>query len=275
MMLEIVPFKVRLKGGNADEHRFPGYDGYMAMAGISRILSLTANYVETSKVRQRGDFEGRKLVQGSTPLQGSVLFDLNVFLSSNPQAVFGALAGGLGAGTLLTLLFNRVLNRNLGEKNEVVDRSLENFTRRKGGDIEALVAISEPAIRQAHQVIGNGVSKMEIVGGFRILNTFDKDTKEYVSSSFEDRALQKGYFSVSAFNANSGYGSVFDFDLGRSVPFRMDAEKLRVFKGDFSWGLDQYATNKPGKLEIVFTRILAMDKTPKRYNIIRVARLDD
>lgn len=267
-MPEPIPFQLRLTGDLAVKHRFQGYDGYMAIAGFAWTLSLVSNYVETGEIRQRGDFPGRHLVQAEAPKSGSVLVDLSVFLTSHPSEVFGGLVTGVGAGALLTSLVARVINRNLGEESAEADRVLGQLLERRGGDVEALVAIAESPLRQTHSVVGRGADEIEISGGFNIINRFNYQTKEYVSMNVEDRERRKGEFSVAAFNVNSGYGSVFDRQLGRVVPISMSREVLRQCKGVFSWGLDQYATGKGGRITMQYTRILSMDGRPKRYVVV-------
>ena len=80
--------------------------------------------------------------------------------------------------------------------------------------------------------------------------------------------------SVSGFYGNSGHGSVFDFDIGRTVPFSMKKEVLNIYGKYFSWGLDQY-TNKTGKTIVIkFTRIVSLDGRPKKYVILSASATD-
>jgi nitrogen regulatory protein PII len=272
MTYELVPFQLHLTGDIADHHRFHGYDGFMALAGFAWTLSLVTNYAVTGKIRQRGDFDGRSLVHATAPSEGSVVVDFIATLTSSPDQVFGGVVAGVSGGVFLQSLIKRVLSRNLGEESPEADRILLDLIKKRGGDIEALVAINEAPIRQTHSVIGNGAQKMEIASGFNLLNTFTPETKDYVSLNVEDSSQVIKEFSVSAFNVNSGYGSVFDHDLGRVVPFSMSRDTLRKLKAQFSWGLDQYATGKGGKVQVKFSRILAMDGTPKRYIILNAKR---
>ncbi|WP_332656965.1 DUF7946 domain-containing protein [Brevundimonas sp.] len=273
-MAERIDFKVKLTGDLADEHRFEGYDGYMGLAGVAWTMSLVANYVETGKIRQRGDFPGRHLVQGSAPGPGSVLTELSVFLASDAAQTFGLAAATGVSGELMRQLLKRVIDRNLGEDDVIPAGPMRDLAARRGGDVEALVAVSEAPIRQAHSVIGNGAKKLTIVTGHNIINTFDEETKEYVRQNVEDSAVKNRLFSVSAFNANSGYGSVFDTELGRVVPISMSRDTLRMYRPVFSWGLDQYANRTGRKIDMTFYRILAMDGRPKRY-IVQAASIID
>ncbi|MFN7011282.1 MAG: hypothetical protein ACK4PN_14735 [Allorhizobium sp.] len=266
-MTDTIRFQLRLTGDTAEAHQFQGYDGYMALAGFAWMLSLATNYVDTGKIRQRGEFDGREAVRATAPSEGSVVVDFLVYLQNNPEVIFGALAAGASAPILLSSILSRVINRNLGQEDPDADKLIAELIRRRGGDVEALVAISEAPLRQAHRLIGNGATRITLTGGYNVRNTFDGNSKDYVNLSYKDDTLLSKLVSVSAFNANSGYGSVFDGDLGHVVPFSMSRETLRRFKKVFSWGLDQYVQGTGKKIRISYTRVLAMDKRPKRYVI--------
>jgi hypothetical protein len=265
-----VPFSLKLTGDLADRHAFEAYDGFIALAGFARTLTLVTNYVEEGAIRQRGDFIGRHSVLAGPMAEGSLVVDFLVRLTGEPSAKFGI--PGLEATDLLNTLVRRVIGRNLGEASPPSDDEVGVLMAKKGGDVEALVAISETPIRQTHSVIGSGATNIQISGGHNIIANFNNSTKEYVNQSVFDNDIQERVVSVAAFNVNSGYGSAFDFDLGRTVPFSMERATLRKVSTVFTWGLDQYS-NKTGKnITIKFTRILAMDGTPKRYVIESAVR---
>jgi hypothetical protein len=165
-----------------------------------------------------------------------------------------------------------VIARNLGQDDKANTPLLGRLIERRGGDLEALVAKVEPAIRQTHAVIGNGAARMQILGGHNIINTYDGDTRDYVKLNVEDTHEIDGEFTVAAFNVNSGYGSVFDNKLGRTIPISMSREVLRKVSNVFTWGLDQYANKTGGRIKVKYTRILAMDGTPKRYVVVAARR---
>ena len=273
-MIERAHFQLVLKGDTADQHEFQGYDGYMALAGFARTVSLVANYVETGKIRQRGDFAGRNSVRATIPSEGSIVADFFVGVQSVPLETFG-LAAGVTSASLMYGLVKRVIDRNLGQNTLPEGDPVAPLVRRKAGDVETLVAISEAPIRQTHGVIGHGADQIDVVGGFNMLSRFDSETRDYVKLNVEDANVQTKPVSVAAFNVNSGYGSVFDFDLGRTIPISMSRDILRMHRSIFTWGLDQYANNSGAKIRMTFSRILAMDGTPKRYIVLRAEKLED
>jgi hypothetical protein len=113
---------------------------------------------------------------------------------------------------------------------------------------------------------------MQVLGGHNIINTYNESTRDYVKLNVEDNTEKVRDFSVAAFNVNSGYGSVFDNDLRRTVPISMSKEVLRKVSSVFTWGLDQYANKTGERIIVKYTRILAMDGTPKRYVVLTAKR---
>lgn len=263
-------FELKLTGDSAEFQEFQGYDGYMALAGFAWTLALVANYAETGIIRMRGDFPGRDAVRATVPERGSIVAGFAVHLANDPALALGL--GVAGGASFYYALVKRIIDRNLGNDAGSNNASLNRLLVRRGGDVEALVARTEPAIRQTHSVIGNGASHIRIVGGHNVLSNFDRDTKDYVRLNVEDPGVQTRSFSVAAFNVNSGYGAVYDSELGRTVPISMSREVLRRVSHIFTWGLDQYAQRANGLIEMTFTRLLAMDETPKRYVVLGARR---
>ena len=266
-MTEHAKFQLKLTGGLADGHEFEGYDGYTALAGAAWTLSLVTNYVGTGQIRHRGDFPGRHAVHALPMKSGSLLADFSVLLQGQPASVFG-IGFAAGASGLLYGLVNRVILRNLGQDPTPLNNETAALLERKDGDVEALVAITEPSLRQAHEVIGNSASGIEWIGGFNTMAHLNAGTKAYMKASIPDHEVIQRDVMVTGFYGNSGHGSVFDFSLGHNVPFSMKRDDLRRYGPYFSWGLDQYTNDTGRRLSIKFTRIISMDGTAKRYIIV-------
>lgn len=266
-MVEVAKFQLRLTGGMTTRHEFEAYDGFTSLAGAAFALSLVTNYIETGEIRYRGDFPGRHAVHASPMLPGSLIADFSVLLENNPATVLGV-AGATAASNLLYGLVNRVISRNVGQDVKPINDETAALLAQRRGDVEALVARTEPSIRQAHEVIGNGAEKIEWIGGFSPLANMDSETKNYMRASVKDEEILERDVSVSGFYGNSGHGSVYDATLGRNVPIGMSKDTLNAYGTFFSWGLHQYINNTGLKIRIKFTRILALNGRPKRYIIL-------
>ncbi|MGV7121530.1 DUF7946 domain-containing protein [Sphingopyxis sp. 550A] len=266
--LELASFKLKLTGDMSDRHEIEAYDGFTALAGAAWTLSLITNYVETGEIRHRGDFVGRHAVHAKPMRSGSIIADFAVLLQSQPSSVFEVASISAGASGLLYGLVHRVIARNIGIDPDPLNNETAALLSKKSGDIEALVAITEPSLRRAHDVIGNGANDVEWIGGFDPIAHMNESTKAFMKASVHDSEQITKDVSVSGFYGNSGHGGVFDFDLNRTVPFSMTKDVLSRYGSYFSWGLHQY-TSKTGKtIKIKFTRILALDGRPKKYVIM-------
>lgn len=272
-MAEEASFQLKMSGGLTRYHQFEAYDGFTSLAGAAWTLSLITNYVETGQIRHRGDFVGRHAVRANPMAPGSLIADFSVLLQNRPSSVFGALAASAGASSLLYGLVNRVVSRNIGITPAPLNAETATLLRSKDGDIEALVAIAEPSLRQAHEVIGNGASQVEWVGGFSAMANFNAETKSYMKSSIKDTEVMERDLTVTGFYGNSGHGSVFDTTLGHNVPFGMPKETLDTYGSFFSWGLHQFIEKTELKVRIKYTRILAMDGRVKRYVILSATQV--
>lgn len=262
-----IPFTVNLDGGDASSHQLPAYDGYMALAGLSLSLSLITNYVETGKIRHRGDFYGRSALKTGPLQQGSVVAEFVAQLAQVGALGTAGISAAAGSKFLYDVV-KRTLDRNLGIEPTIQTDELAFLERRRGGDLEALVAAVEPSVRQSHSIIGDGAKVLNVLGGTHKLSTYDIKTKEYVEGTYEDKTIVEKDVSVSSFNVNSGHGGVFDFDLGRVVPIQLTKDTLDRAKGVLSWGLDQYANETGKRVSLKYYSILALDDRIKKYIVV-------
>ncbi len=203
-----VPFRLKFDGGDAKQHELPAYDGYMALAGFARSLVVITHYIETAKIRQRGDFEGKSMVKAKPIDQGSVLADFIVNLAHDPVVL--ATTADITKNLVSNFIYDvvkRTINRCIGQYHGTSNTELLALEDSKMGDLEALAAIIEPAIKTTHNAIGKGVNIIIINGDHNHISTFDSQTRDYVNMTIEDKEIITKALSVASFNANSGYAA--------------------------------------------------------------------
>lgn len=267
-----VPFQLELDGGDATHHAIPAYDGFTSLAGFSLSLSLVSNYIETGKIRRRGEFTGRSAVKAFALEEGSVLSKFKVYLNGISALGEGVILSPEVGRDFLYDTFKRTIDRNLGIEPQAQTEELRRLERTRGGDLEALVAATEPSIKQAHSVIGDGARVMNIFGGSHQIGSFTPTTKQYVEGFYFDNTVKIRDFSVASFNVNTGHGGVFDNEIGRVVPIAMKTDILRRIRRIMSWGLDRYANGTGETVTLHYTTVLALDDTVKKYIIIGASR---
>lgn len=203
--------------------------------------------------------------------KGSLIAEFSIILQSQPSSIFGTLAASAGAATLLYGLVNRVVSKNIGITPPPLNPETAALLESKGGDIEALVGITEPSLRQAHDVIGSGAEEVEWIGGFSVMANFNAASKSYMKTNVRDQRIVGRDFTVTSFDGKSGNGSVFDNDLGHNVTIGMTKDTLDRYGSFFSWGLHQFINKTGKKIRMRFTQILAVDGRPKRYMVLSAA----
>lgn len=268
-MLVEVPFRLQITGDAADQHELQAYDGYSSLAGFSLTLALVTNYVETGKIRHRGNFDGRMSVRAVPIQEGSVVSDFVVRMAK--VAIGGILPNSPEAvAALLVDLTKRTIDRNLGIVPSPQTDALKALEAesKSGGDLEALVAATDASVRQTHQMIGSGAKIVDIYGGTKRLGRFDLTSKAYVNGTITSDEIMEKDVSVASFNVNSGYGGVFDVEIGRVVPILVNRDTLIDAKSVLTWGIDQYAKGTGKKIKLRFRPILALDDTVKKYLVI-------
>lgn len=270
-----VPFQLKLTGGDADEHHFQGYDGYLALANFSWTLALITHYIEHGEIRHKGDFDGRRSVHAFPMREGSIEADFAVIIGAVKDPILVGLLGGASAITAKVLYdFTRtVINTTIGNRVTPETSAIEKLNESRAGDIASLSAAIEPSVRVSHGIVGNGVGQMLIVGGVSALAKYDRKSKAYVKDDFIDDEIEVKDVSVSSFNANSGNGSIFDFDLGHVVPIKISKLLMPAYRSIFSWGLDQYSRRTNRRVRITFTKVTAMDGRAKKYLIQHAERV--
>lgn len=267
-------FVAKFEGAEADEHSLPAYDAAQSIYGVTRSQLVLLNYIVERKVRRKGFDHNNVDLRMRAPRAGSVEFIFDAAISAEALYVYGALGLGVGANLLTELLkgvFRRAIGRN---ERSVWDAAIENEIV-PSGDVGALVDAITPALKSAHQVIGAGATTINInVNGNNNVITFDRNSKEFLSSYSIDNRLRVKEFSIGSFNANSGEGRAFDYELGQQVSFDLDSNIDQRSIEIISDSMKSYALRKfqevNSRVAARFTSINALDGTIKKMRFAQV-----
>lgn len=150
----------------------------------------------------------------------------------------------------------------------LVTKQEKSLNKLPSGDREALVDKIEPSMRRAHTVIDEGAKTLEISKGYTPLVKLDSNTKAYVNADLlTDETVM--VVSVGAYNANSGNGSVYIPDVGKTVPFFAPKGLDNPTYAALSYSLDQYVNGLPSQIEIACVKNVSIDERIKRLIIKR------
>jgi len=211
-------FEAQFQGGLADEHKLPAYLGTESLNGIARSLLIVTNYVAEGRVRYK-DYKFDNYDVNIVAIQPGSFEAVYEIVVNNPLLSIGGSIGLGVTGNLLTDLIKTVFRRCIGKSGARSIEDLENNRALKSGDIEAIVDAIEPAIKRAHNVIGDGAHHVAIINGDNNVVKFDGASKRYVNSSILAPGYETKLFSVDNYSVNSRYGRAFDFEVGKTVPY--------------------------------------------------------
>lgn len=215
---------IKFEGGLADDHRLPAYEAGQTLAGVARSLMIPLAYLESGKVRYRNVSTEHFKLNLVAQRPGSFETVYELLTTPDALAVIGATAFAVDVAKDVTKDFVKdfvysIFKRCIGQSASKDVEELEADRKLSSGDLDALVDAIEPAVKRAHATIGNGASNVTIIHGNNNVVRLNSGTKAYVNATRLDTKLRQKAFSVGVFNANTSNGRVFDYDLGRTVPF--------------------------------------------------------
>jgi hypothetical protein len=215
-------FIIKFEGGLADAHKLPAYNAAQSLAGMTRSILIPVAYLEEGKVRRRNLCNTRAYqLNLLTPKRGS--FESVLEFIRVPSLLAAASALGLA----LTIEFTKdfiysIIRRSIGQKADEKIESLESQSKLSAGDMAALVDAIGPAMREAHTTIGSGAQNIFIINGSNNVIRLDSKTKAYVNTSIHDDEINVQDFSIASFNANTGNGRAFDYEVGHTIAFELN-----------------------------------------------------
>jgi hypothetical protein len=247
--------EITFLGREADRHQVEANDGLESLAGFAHAATLVAHYVATGKVRQRYPYDDGLKFYFQNTKPGSLTAVL---------AVGGTLAAG-AAGNLVYDLLKAVWKKATGTGDEG-DIKIGDQTF-KAGDLDALTEAVTPSLLRGHTWIDGSQQQITIKKGSQLLVDFSKGTKSYLKDEVPEEGRSQQDVSVAALNANSKHGRVFFFDLGRTIPFKVDPYAIHRTTSNLSRYLTQYVDNTGATVNIKFQKIFHSDGRLKRIII--------
>lgn len=247
--------EITFLGREADRHQVEANDGLESLAGLAHAATLVAHFVATGTVRQRYPYDNRLKFYFQNTKPGSLTAIL---------AVGGTLAAG-AAGNLVYDILKVVWKRATGTGDDG-DVNIGDHTF-KGGDLDALTEAVTPSLLRGHAWIDGSQQRISIKKGSQLLVDFSTKTKSHLKDEVPEEGESQQDVSVAALNANSKHGRVYFFDLGRTIPFKVDRHSTPRTTSNLSRYLTQYVDNTGATVSIRFKKIFHADGRLKRIII--------
>ncbi|MGR3749601.1 DUF7946 domain-containing protein [Paracoccus sp. (in: a-proteobacteria)] len=274
--MEVTTFRLHYEGREADKNRLLAYDGVESIDGFSWALSVVLGYAVTGSIRRRGDPSAAIRLYLMPSKQGSYISDLAVYVTQPENKFLTSILGTVTISALTTYLVaivNRVFLSAVGKSALGLEKGTRYLRKLDSGDLEELSRRIEPPLTRAHAVVGRSADQITLASKRTPLLTFDESTKKYLESQIEVEPITI-YSNVSAFNALWSTGRLYDRQVGRTVPFKIQDNALEGTGAAISESLMRYTKGWPAEIKIVARREVAGDNHIKRYHISAAEPID-
>lgn len=264
------------QGGDADRHVIPAYAGSKTIYGISRSLIIITNFLAEGKLRKK-DYDFSKFsIEMETPKRGS--FELTFLLNYPVESTIATVVAGGVAGNFAYDILKNCFKALTGQKTDVPER-LTAALEKGNASFERLLEAVEPAARETHSLINNGVINININSRSSEENLLlNSETKEYIWGNVIDRNLRSKLFSVSRFDPNSRIGMVFDFEEKRPITFQLEKNVDERTVESIIWSQSEYTRKRilnketDSAVAFLFSSLNAIDGRAKKIFPVRVRR---
>ncbi|MBD3771654.1 MAG: hypothetical protein IE925_16115 [Rhodobacterales bacterium] len=278
--MEEVVFKAQFEGDYADENKVPAYNAVHALYGISRGIIIPSHYLLEGKVRHRNISSEKYELFLKPPQKGSfealleLCFVAGSVIASNPLAV--SISANLITETVMTAVKMTIGRSTKDAEKELTEVGIP------PGDLGAIAAAIEPALRQSHTIINNGVVNINLISSAGGSVTLDQSSKNYINTIRNEGTRRVGLLSVGRYDANSRTGGAFDPQEGRIIPFSVrqsiDRESIAtILRSQSDYALGMFDPDVDGSyVAFLFERVVDIDGTVKRIEVFKVRNnIDD
>lgn len=154
----------------------------------------------------------------------------------------------------------------VGKALPAVERGIRYLNKLDSADLDDLAMRVEPPLKRGHDAIGRSADRVTLFSKKTELMEFNETTKIYLESKIEDEP-RTFYTNVSAFNALWHTGRLYDREMGRTVPFKVQENAMDGTESTISESLMHYTRGWPAEIKITARREIAGDRRVKRYHI--------
>lgn len=267
-------FKAQFEGGDADDHRVPAYEAVQALYGLSRGILIPSHYLLEGKVRHRNISSDKYSLYLQTPRKGSFEAILQLCVVTG-AAIVSTPMGQNVTSNLISEAIMAAIKMTVGvgltkKEQQSTDKAIP------PGDLAAIAAAIEPALKQSHNIINNGVININLISSAGGNVTLDQSTKNYINTNHREGLLQVGLLSVGRYDANGKTGGAFDPEEGRIIPFsvRTDIDRASVatiLTSQQRYALGQFDPDEDGSyVAFQYERIVDIDGKVKRIEVYKV-----
>lgn len=265
-----IPFKLRLTGKDADEHKVASYLGTRTLHGFSRSVQIvTQAYLNQEAVSRATALHDAELFLTGAKA-GSFTFDFRM-------DVFRKKAGvTLNRDTFFdfcSTVFSRATGQSFAPQTHYV-RTIDDD--QESDLIDMTVEQVEESLKVAHAAIDGSVEGISFERPRAGSQTFfDHETKLYIESSLKSDVNRRYTGHVTRFNSITGNGRAYINALNRVIPFKLEQEFLEGKRGFLTWSLHGSNVHRAKNLNLDALEITSAAGTIKRLTLIDCNQVGD
>ncbi len=269
-----ISFAIKYHYGDAEDGRLDMYDAAVSLQGFSKALSITTHaLLNEGEVRRKGNrIEGAQLFLLPSK-RGS--FEQLVTLAINNQEAIGASIAAAAFYDMIKWTWAKTLDLADYEPQTPHVKKIADRVDPTFGEIEEALEIP---LEQAHRPIKKDSDVIVTLTRPRVgeIIRLDTDTLSSVSVSLNPDVIEGIVCNITRYNILSGYGRLYDDELGRTVSFVIGDEVTSNQKQLLTWSL-HYAQEEEGegKIEIDARKVESAKGTLKRYVISRISQKEN
>jgi len=258
-------FKIRYKGGIAEDHRLSLYDGTASIHGIAQALQISTHaYLNDEIVTRATALNGANFLLRPAR-QGSFLFDIIMQVEKYP-ATSSAVAA-ISAPVIYDFM-KVVFKRATGDVNaEPETNHIERLIENREPFFDELSETLEGSLQRAHRPIGSDINNISVERARGPLFSFDIETQDWVNTNEEDSEDEIFTGNVTRYNSISRNGRAYIEQLNRVIPFKPQKNFPVANLGNITWSLHGSNTDLSNLVEFKGHRIKSANGKTKRLII--------
>jgi hypothetical protein len=255
-----------------EPNRMELYDGAKTIFGLGRALQITSHYLVTRKVVFQAPAAHAARLYLKPAKRGSYEQIIEIVIS-NKEAIAAAVVVGVTKDILkdfITFVFQGVC----GIVTRTSTRIVQEIADQHRADLEALEEALVGPLADAHRAVETNRARTRLKIEDRGI-TLDQDTLDHVRRKVRLPGAKKLEASISSYNINSRKGRLHNKQLGRTIPFRIEKERIPEDLTPLSWSLDQSNKGNPGLIEVWVVEEISKQAVVRSYVLLECGMMEE
>jgi len=262
-------FSVSLKYHIGDNEFLNFYDGTASLFGLAKAMQISSHAGVTGEIKFQAPHANAADVYMDRSRKGSFVQDVIIFITN--QYTVAGLSGLSLTVPLMQDFIQYSFGRACGKQTRPRDPRVFDILSNDGA-FDALSEALDGPLTEMHRIAHfRGIDSSFLVDNQPVLY-FDQESYRNLTELIyvnEEESIQG---SIASLNANSKKGRIFDFELGRTIPFELSRESdIQNFEV-LSRSLDRYARGSESTVEMSVRRVKNRVQNTKKYYLVSIAR---